>query len=86
VPFDIPVTFVLYKVGDVIVQDGPLIFVHKPVPGAGLFPASVVEVVPDARHWSGPAFAWIGPGVLVVVITAWSELEPQALEIVQVKV
>jgi hypothetical protein len=39
------VTVVLYKVGLVIAGEfGPLIRVHNPVPGLGLFPARVVEV------------------------------------------
>jgi hypothetical protein len=40
------VTVVLYKVGLVIAGEfGPLTSVHNPVPGLGLFPARMVDVI-----------------------------------------
>jgi hypothetical protein len=47
VPFDIPVTVVLGWFTFVIEHGGPLTLVHVPVPGEGLFPARVAEVVPE---------------------------------------
>ena len=44
-----PVTVVLNWVGFVIVADPPVSFVHNPVPGEGLFPASVVDVIPEQQ-------------------------------------
>ena len=38
----------------------PEITVHRPVPAAGVFPASVVKVESHATSWSGPAFACAG--------------------------
>ena len=85
-PLLIPVTVELKAVVFVMVQAGPLSCVQVPVPGLGLFPASVILVVPAGRHWSGPAAAVTGPGVgKVVRITLESEL-PHILEIVHFKV
>jgi hypothetical protein len=50
------VIVVLYKLGLVIAGEfGPLIRVHNPVPGLGLFPARVVDVTLQ-RFWGDPAF------------------------------
>ena len=85
-PFDNPVTVLVFDVGFVIVTLPPDIFVHKPVPGDGELPASVTLVVPDDKHWSAPAEDAIGPKIALVVITTLSAEELQLLAIVQVKV
>ena len=55
-PGTILVTVELYAVGDVIAGVfGQLTRVHKPVPGVGSLPASVV-VVTLHRFWATPAF------------------------------
>mgnify|MGYP001565941091 FL=1 len=51
-----PVTPEVGEVGVVMVAV-PENTVHKPVPGAGLFPAKVAVVTPQAGFWSGPAAA-----------------------------
>ena len=81
-----PVTVVTESAGLVIVTGGvdAGTWLQVPVPGSGLFPWSVTMVVPDDWHWFGPAFACTGPGSKVVWMLTASEVEPQALDIVQV--
>jgi len=69
-----------------MVADGPLIFVQSPVPGEGLFPASVIEVNPELKHWSEPAFARMGPVVLITLAVIELVADPQPLATVHVKV
>ena len=64
VPAGMPVTVVVGDVGVVMVAV-PLIKVHNPVPGAGLFPA----IVNDPRLQK----VWLGPALAVQSLIIWAE-------------
>jgi len=64
VPLNVDAGFV----GEVIVPPAPETIVHKPVPTAGVFAASVV--VPPHTSWSGPASAVVGIWLNVIVTSS----------------
>ena len=80
VPATTPVTVLLYKVGAVMVAT-PLVIVHNPVPGAGLFPASVNTLL---LHWLCGTPATATGGVCVSVKTTSSK-EPAQLPLLTVQ-
>jgi hypothetical protein len=45
-----PVTVELNNVVSVMIQAGPVSFLHVPVPGTGSLPANVKLVVDDGKH------------------------------------
>ena len=65
------------EVGVVIVP-APAINVHKPVPGAGAFPAKVAVVTPQAGFWSGPAAA-AGAAAVTLTEAVLAFTQPQVL-------
>jgi hypothetical protein len=86
VPLLRPVTVVLFCEGDVIAAGVPVSCAQFPEPRPGELAAIVIVVLPEGKHWSGPARAGIGPTTAFVVTTTLSDEDPQAFAISHVKV
>ena len=78
VPVASPVTPEVGEDG-VVMLAVPETMVHKPVPSAGTFPASVATV--SQRSWSGPAFEAVGVAATIIFTSSLTDAHGGSLTV-----